>query len=269
MVEQDSMYAVASAADPARNRAADFDARVAFSGEVRRWVLHCCAPADTVGGVCLLSERASVTGVSLDRVSKNFGPVRALIAVSAEFPVGSFTFVRGANGSGKSTLLSLLGTLTTPTTGRILHGCFGARPPQIRSTLGWLGHETLMYGDLSGRQNLVLAAELYALDPVSVVRDAVQRFSLESFLERPVRTYSRGQRQRIALARALCHTPSLLLLDEPTTGLDTAGTIELVAVLTREQVNGTTIVVVTHDVDFGARAGTRTLVLERGRVLAS
>jgi ABC-type multidrug transport system ATPase subunit len=213
-------------------------------------------------------ERSTVTGVSFDRVSKNFGPVRALIAVSAEFAVGSFTLVRGANGSGKSTLLSLLGTLTSPTTGRIAHGAFGDKPAQIRSALGWLGHETLMYGDLTGRENLVLAAELYALEAAQVVRAAAQRFSLDLFLERPVRTYSRGQRQRIALARALCHTPKLLLLDEPTTGLDAEGTADLMSVLAREQATGTTIVVVTHDNDFGADLATRTLVLDRGRVLA-
>jgi ABC-type multidrug transport system ATPase subunit len=205
-------------------------------------------------------------GIRVERVTKTFGPVRALVAVSAEFPVGSVSLVIGANGSGKSTLLSLLATLATPTTGKIDHGSFGTSPAQVRRGLGWLGHDTLTYGDLTGRENLELAAQLYALEASQVVESATQRFQLAEFLERPVRTYSRGQRQRIALARALCHAPTLLLLDEPTTGLDTKGVETLLQVVVDERARGTTVVMITHDPSFATRIATQVIELERGRI---
>lgn len=208
------------------------------------------------------------TGVVLSNVTKTYGPVRALLSVSIAFPVGSFSLVVGANGSGKSTLLSLLGTLTRPTTGRIDHGDFGANRHDVRHTLGWLGHDTLSYGDLTGRENLSLTAQLYRMDPRDMIAEATERFELGAFFERPVRTYSRGQRQRVALARALCHKPRLLLLDEPTTGLDAQGVRTLRRVVEEEQVKRVTIVLVTHDAAFAQELASQRIELERGRVRA-
>jgi heme exporter protein A len=209
-----------------------------------------------------------VTGVELRNVTKTYGPVRALVGVSCRFEAGGVTVVRGPNGSGKSTLLAIVGTLTRPSSGRVDHGELGTSRRSIRRSLGWLGHESLCYPDLTGRENIELAARLHGEDAGEAYRRASERFDLGAFAERPVRTYSRGQRQRVALARALVHQPKLLLLDEPTTGLDVAGAERLTRVVREEAARGGIVVVVTHDVAFAAAVGGRVVALERGRALS-
>ena len=200
-------------------------------------------------------------------MTKTYGPVRALVGVSAVFESGAVSVVRGPNGSGKSTLLALLGTLAQPTSGEVDLSALGARRDVVRASLGWLGHESLCYAELSGRENIELAARLYGRDRIEAFERASTRFELGAFVDRPVRTYSRGQRQRIALARALVHQPTMLLLDEPTTGLDVASTARLIAVVREEVVRGAIVVVVTHDASFGEQLGGASLDLDRGRVI--
>jgi heme exporter protein A len=220
--------------------------------------------AADVGG----AEGARAVRVRLESVTKTYGPVRALVGVSATFDAGKVTVVRGANGSGKSTLLALVGTLARPTSGVVDHGALGRERSAVRAALGWVGHESLCYAELSGRENVELAARLYGHDASSVLAAAIARFDLGPFVERPVRTYSRGQRQRIALARALVHAPTLLLLDEPTTGLDAASTARLVRIVREEAARGAVVVVVTHDEAFGSAVADATVELERGRRVA-
>jgi heme exporter protein A len=204
--------------------------------------------------------------IELSSVTKTYGAVRALVGVSARFEAATVTVLRGPNGSGKSTLLSILGTVARPTAGRVDHGELGRTRAEVRRTLGWLGHDSLCYPDLSGRENIELAARLQGVDPAAAFSRAAARFDLAAFAGRPVRTYSRGQRQRVALARALVHAPRLLLLDEPTSGLD-AGAIErLVNVVREEASGGAVVVVVTHDVGFTAAVEGRVIALDRGRV---
>ena len=205
-------------------------------------------------------------GVSLTNVTKTYGPVRALVGVSARFEPGKVSMVLGANGSGKSTLLGIVGTLSRPTSGKVHHGDLGKARSEVRRWLGWVGHDSLCYGDLSGRENIELAARLHGLDPRAAFERARERFELAAFAERVVRTYSRGQRQRVALARALVQGPKLLLLDEPTTGLDAAGVERLCAVVREEAGRGAVVLVVTHDASFADLAGDVRLRLERGRV---
>jgi ABC-type multidrug transport system ATPase subunit len=204
--------------------------------------------------------------VELRGVSKIFGAVRALVAVSVTFEQGEVTCVEGANGSGKSTLLGIVGTLARPTSGSMSHGALGRTRAEVRRTLGWLGHDSLCYADLTGRENIELAARLYGEDPVEAYRRASARFDLAAFAERPLRTYSRGQRQRVALARALVHEPRLLLLDEPTTGLDAKSMNALAAVVLEEARSGAVVVVVTHDRAFSSAIANARVELERGRV---
>ena len=205
--------------------------------------------------------------VELKSVTKTFGPVRALVGVSAKFEAGRVSMVLGPNGSGKSTLLAIVGTLARPTSGKVSHGSLGKTREAVRSVLGWVGHESLCYTELTGRENVELAAKLHGLDADRAFEAARSRFKLDAFAERPFRTYSRGQRQRVALARALVHAPKLLLLDEPTTGLDAAGVETLRAIVREEAERGAAVVVVTHDEPFVRSAGDLRLVLEKGRVV--
>ena len=204
--------------------------------------------------------------VELRGVTKTYGPVRALVGVSATFDAGRVSMVLGPNGSGKSTLLSIVGTLTRPTSGKVSHGALGKTREHVRTALGWVGHDSLCYADLTGRENLELAARLYGVPPQAAFEAARARFELGAFAERPFRTYSRGQRQRVALARALLHSPRLLLLDEPTTGLDAESVERLRKVIRDEADRGAIVLVVTHDADFARDAGDVRVVLDRGRI---
>ena len=205
--------------------------------------------------------------IELKSVTKTFGPVRALVGITATFVAGRVAIVFGPNGSGKSTLLSLVGTLARPTSGKIDHGALGRTRAQVRRTLGWVGHDSLSYPDLTGRENIELVARLHGLDPARAFEVARTRFGLDAFADRSVRTYSRGQRQRIAVARALVHGPRLLLLDEPTTGLDQKSTERLVEVVKEEEALGRVILVVTHDRAFAERVARDRIELDRGRVV--
>ncbi|MBV9946611.1 MAG: ATP-binding cassette domain-containing protein, partial [Myxococcales bacterium] len=121
---------------------------------------------------------ATAAVIALRGVTKTFGPVRALASVSCVLPGGTVTVVRGPNGSGKSTLLAIVGTLARPTSGVVDHGELGRSRAQVRRTLGWLGHESLCYLDLSGRENIELAARLYGRDPKEAFDRAADRFDL-------------------------------------------------------------------------------------------
>jgi ABC-type multidrug transport system ATPase subunit len=203
--------------------------------------------------------------IELRNVTKTYGPVRAVVGVTCDFLPGVVTVIRGPNGSGKSTLLAIAGTLTKATSGTVDYGFLGRNRVSVRQALGWVGHESLCYLDLTGRENIGLAARLYGVDPEWACRRAVERHELGAFLDRPVRTYSRGQRQRISLARALVHDPRLLLLDEPTTGLDKGAVDRLAHVVRDEAQRGAAVVVVTHDAAFAEALQGRSIDLERGR----
>lgn len=203
--------------------------------------------------------------VELKSVSKTFGPVRAVIAASAAFSSGEITVIEGANGSGKSTLLSILGGLARPTSGVVDYGELGKTRADVRQSLGWVAHDALAYPDLTGRENIELAARLHGIDAEAAFRYAVDRFGLRDFAHRPVRLYSRGQRQRIALARALAHAPKLLLLDEPTTGLDASGMARVMEVIAEEAERGAIVVAVTHDPRL-AELGQLRLTMQAGRL---
>jgi heme exporter protein A len=209
----------------------------------------------------------TTSAVELRSVTKAYGPVRALVGVSCRFEAGRVTVVRGPNGSGKSTLLGLVGTLARPSSGVVDHGALGRRRSEVRRVLGWVGHDSLCYPDLSGRQNIELAARLHGCDVDRAFDRAAERFDIAGFAGRAVRTYSRGQRQRIALARALVHEPLLLLLDEPTTGLDPGSAEKLTEIVKQEAARGATVIVVTHDLAFADALGADVVALERGRRL--
>ncbi|NUO52621.1 MAG: ABC transporter ATP-binding protein [Polyangiaceae bacterium] len=201
--------------------------------------------------------------VRLEGVSKRFGATVALRGISLELSAGTPHLIVGANGSGKSTLLGVLAGNIRPTSGSVR---VGPGDHLLRAEVGLLSHETLAYADLTGRQNVELAAEMFGIDPALAWADAVERFDLGTFAERPLRTNSRGQKQRIALARAMVHRPSVVLLDEPTTGLDDRGVERLLTVAQEEVERGSLLVIVAHDVETWKSLGAKTIRLDRGRV---
>ena len=205
----------------------------------------------------------------LSHISKSFGNVRAVVDVTLELDGGKVVVIEGPNGSGKSTLLSIIGTLVRPTSGTIDYGNLGRSREDVRARLGWLGHDTLCYPDLTGRENIELAARLAGVDVAAAWKRSAERFSIGEFGSRPMRTGSRGQRQRVALARALVHQPDLLLLDEPSTGLDKPSVQRVERVIAEEAERGAAVVMITHDSSVANHVKSTRYQMDRGRLAAA
>lgn len=202
---------------------------------------------------------------------KRFGDRRAVDGVDVRLGGGECLAVLGPNGAGKSTLLRMIATLLRPEQGALTvcgHGLpEGAM--RVRGEIGYLGHDPLVYLDLTARQNLELYADLHGLSDARDRIDAgLDRVGLLARSFDPVRTFSRGMAQRLGLARALLHEPRLLLLDEPYAGLDAAGARLLDAVL-GDLGPSRGAVMVTHEVERGVALAGRVLVLRAGRVALS
>lgn len=210
------------------------------------------------------------TTVEARGLVKVFGPTRALVGVDVRFDAGLVTVVEGPNGSGKSTLLNILAQLVRPTRGEVRYGEHSRGGSELRAQIGVLAHAAMIYPDLTGLENLRLYAKLQGVaDPEARVRSLLERFEIGRFRDRPARTYSRGQLQRIALARAVIHAPRLLLLDEPSTGLDARGVERLVRAVEEERARGAIVALITHDSALADRLGERRIRLDRGRVVGA
>ena len=179
--------------------------------------------------------------IVLDGVSKKFGTVRALNNLSLEVPAGETVALLGPNGSGKSTLLKLVAGLLKPTAGSVTLN--GRSPKKSKADIGYLGHEPFLYRYLSATENLHFYADLYSVDR-SKVPGLLAEVDLDHKGDALVRTFSRGETQRLGLARALLHDPRFLLLDEPFSGLDEASAGRLPELIARP---GRTVVLSTHD----------------------
>jgi heme exporter protein A len=202
-------------------------------------------------------------------IVKMFGATRALSGVDLLLEAGHVTVIEGPNGAGKSTLLEILSLLSRPTRGELRFGSRDAWKERdgLRGSLGVLAHAAMLYPDLSGRENLELFARIYGVAPARVATLG-ERFEVTGFWQRPARTYSRGQLQRVALARALLHEPRLILLDEPSTGLDVRSAEQLVEAVKAERARGAIIALITHDTALVERLADARVRLARGRVVA-
>jgi ABC-type multidrug transport system ATPase subunit len=208
--------------------------------------------------------------VELSDVSRHYGRRRAVSRISLSAGRGDILGLLGPNGAGKSTLLGMMATLVAPTTGAIRYGDRVASDggASIRRHIGLLAHELHLYPELSARQNLDFFARLYGLDAAAAVPAALESAGLTERADDDVLAFSRGMRQRLALERALLHTPRLLLLDEPFTGLDDRS-VTLVSNRLRALAGaGAILVLATHDLDLADGLVTRVAIIREGKLIA-
>jgi heme exporter protein A len=207
--------------------------------------------------------------IEVHNLVKRYGPRAALRGVDLRVEAGEFVTLVGPNGAGKTTLLRILATLIRPTSGSVrIAGLDPQRAgEQVRRQIGFLSHHTLLYDDLTAEQNLRFYAQMYDLDDGSLhTAELLERVGLAGRRHDPVRTFSRGMQQRLAVARAVLHRPQVLLLDEPFTGLDPGATSMLTELLTELAGEARTILLTTHDLDRGLALGQRLIVLAQGHL---
>jgi heme exporter protein A len=201
----------------------------------------------------------SATVVTLTGVWKYFGDFPALRDVTMQVPQGGCLALLGRNGAGKTTLLKILCGLSNASKGEV------ALPPRERR--GIIGHGIGIYDELSAEENLLLFARLYAVaNPEALVSQWLERVNLAHVRTARAREFSRGMRQRLALARTFLHSPDLLLLDEPFTSLDDRAIALLQSLLRERLAAGATVIMSTHQLREAMELSTHAALLVRGKL---
>jgi heme ABC exporter ATP-binding subunit CcmA len=199
--------------------------------------------------------------VAAERVWKYFGDYPALRGANLEVAKGSCLALLGRNGAGKTTMLRILANLSRATKGEI-------RISADKSKIGYLGHGIGVYDDLSAIENLTLFGQLLGVpDPGRAAIEALERVGLARVKDGMAREFSRGMRQRLAVARAFLHHPEILLLDEPFTSLDDKAIAVLQSLLNDALREGATIIMSTHQIREAMELATHVALLERGKIV--
>ncbi|MBI5304178.1 MAG: heme ABC exporter ATP-binding protein CcmA [Chloroflexi bacterium] len=212
----------------------------------------------------------SDTLIAVEKLDKTFGARWALRNVTFRVVPGEIVALVGPNGAGKTTLLRALTTLARPNAGQILIGKIplAQHPNAARQAIGFVGHQTFMYDDLTALENLTFYARLYDLpDATTRVRTVAERVGIAHRLNDITRTLSRGLQQRLTLARMLLHDPAVILLDEPYTGLDKIAADMLDAIMLDAKNEGRAVLFSTHDLERGLAIADRAIIMKAGRVV--
>ena len=198
-----------------------------------------------------MTETQAVASIVVENLARAFGEVKAVRDVSFVAEPGTVTALIGPNGSGKTTLLLMLASLLRPDSGTIRIAGFDpvADTAEVRSRLGWMPDLLGSWSALTVRATLETTARLYRMDAAMAAARAEELISLvglEHLAAQPTRVLSRGQKQRLSLARALVHDPTVLLLDEPASGLDPQARVELRQLVRRVASEGTAVLISSH-----------------------
>jgi heme exporter protein A len=209
-------------------------------------------------------------GLVVDGVSKYYGHFPALRDIKLQVEPGSTVALLGRNGAGKTTLLRIIAGLSKSSQGSVTIQGADVREPVNRRRIGVLGHGISLYDELSATENLVLFARLYGLpEPQKHALAWLERTGLDRVRDGLVREFSRGMRQRLAVARAFLHDPELLLFDEPFTALDDRAIAVLQSLLSEAHAHGRTIVLSTHQLREALDIATHVALIRRGQLVFS
>lgn len=210
------------------------------------------------------------TVIKVHGLTKVFGSNYALRGIDFVVNKGEFLTIFGPNGAGKTTLIRILSTITKASSGDVSIGGFSLakEPEKIRSQIGVIAHQTFLYEDLTAEENLRFYGKLYDVPDLNAkIENIISEVGLQLRRKDRVRTFSRGMQQRLSIARAMLHDPSLLLLDEPYTGLDQHASEMLSGWLKRLSSSERTTLMVTHDLERGIDMADRVAILSSGRLV--
>jgi heme exporter protein A len=200
-------------------------------------------------------------------LARSFGTRQAVRGVSLTLARGDCLALFGPNGAGKTTLLRMLGGLLRPTGGTAaIEGVALPGGADVRARVGLVSHQTMLYEALTARENVEFSARMYGVADVRAAADAVLgRLGASSFADERVMSLSRGMQQRVSVARAIVHGPTVLLADEPFTGLDASGAAALTRMLAELRDSGATIIIVTHNLEEALSLCTSAAIMREGR----
>ncbi|MDP2211021.1 MAG: ABC transporter ATP-binding protein [Candidatus Aquicultor sp.] len=218
------------------------------------------------------NEKQPYTGahaeIEVTGLSKYFGKRKVLTKISFELEKGGFLSLFGPNGAGKTTLVKILSTLVAPSEGTV--SVAGLDPYKnsaaIRSKIGLISHSPLLYLDLSAEENLRFYGAMYGVDNVDArIDELLEQVELDHRRYDLVRTFSKGMMQRLAIARALLHRPSVLFLDEPHTGLDPHA-VDIFESLLDTIRQDHTFIMITHNIERGLALCSKAMILYNGQI---
>lgn len=208
--------------------------------------------------------------VEVTGIEKSFGNIRVLEGIDLKVKKGEFLTIIGPNGAGKTTLLKILSTLMKPSSGegRIVGFDLKQEEENLRREIGMLSHYTFLYENLTAYENIKFYGRLYQVKNIEKeIKRIIEEVGLDNRLHDTVRTFSRGMKQRLSIARSIIHDPSLLLLDEPYTGLDRWSVKKFKDILKRFHGRGKTIIMTTHNLSFSLELGDRVIILSLGKIV--
>ena len=210
----------------------------------------------------------SPTGIRFENIDKRYGGLYALRRVSLEISAGECVALAGRNGSGKTTLLRIAARLSRPSAGKVSF-LNGKEENSGAPAAGFVAHATMVYDELTAEENLLLFARLQRIaEPAARAEALLRDVGLLERRDSLVRTFSRGMRQRVSIARALLNEPAVVLLDEPTTGLDPQGASWFAQTLRGLRDSGRTILMSLHGESEVSTLATRAIRLDAGAVVA-
>jgi heme exporter protein A len=207
--------------------------------------------------------------IEIKKLTKQADNKLILRGIDLSITQGETVAILGPNGAGKSTLLKVLATLIKPTSGLMKINGLDLKKDhiEVKKMFGYLPHSSLLYDHYTPLENLVFFGNLYGVKDVEDrARKLVNEVGLSFFINEPVKNFSRGMIQRIAIARAIIHEPKIMLLDEPHTGLDQGAISILNNVILSMKQKGCTTLMVTHDFKQAAEICDRIIIVKNGKI---
>jgi ABC-2 type transport system ATP-binding protein len=211
--------------------------------------------------------------ITLDRVTKQYGAKTAVHELSLEVRPGELFAFLGPNGAGKTTTIKMMCGLLFPTSGRVLVGGYDLLRDgdRARQLLSYVPDQPFLYEKLTGREFLQFIADMYGLSPDLArqrILEVIDLFSLHDFVDDLTERYSHGMRQRTVFASALVHEPKVLIVDEPTVGLDPRSVRQLKDLLRRQADQGVTVFLSSHSLDVVQELADRIAIVDHGRLIS-
>jgi ABC-2 type transport system ATP-binding protein len=211
--------------------------------------------------------------ITLDHVSKVYGTRAAVTDLNLNIPEGELFAFLGPNGAGKTTTIKMMCGLLFPTAGRVLIGGHDMQRDgdRARPLLSYVPDQPYLYEKLTGRELLQFIADMYGLPAEhgrQRIAEVIRQFSLDGFVDDLTERYSHGMRQRTVFASALLHEPKVLIVDEPTVGLDPHSVRQLKDLLRRQADSGTTVFLSSHSLDVVEELADRMAIINNGRLIS-